>query len=1587
MRIAVVLLAAAAVGPIFVCAAPPAGYAPIATKPCTNDAPQNIMATLPRMNSRGQPISADLGTYGLVNCSSSSGFGCALGVSTSNLPAALLNPDADSVFNYVWGIVLYGALALAMCLASIAFSVLFCVGRYCCCCCNRTNCCCIGLQCGGHEPTPRMCACGAIATESEAQETSPRSPGGAGVAVPGGILIGPGIRRASGGAEGGKVVKHAYPVAETVLVWLLLLVFVAFIIAMIGVGAAQGFLAIPTAAKEVAPTLTTAFMPTVNNVVTRVGALAVALGSQVLGPQLLEFNRTLQTGLDLNNVDSQLGCVVGVIDGLPDIGAVTTFANQMNVSLTAMKGGVNGLIGEVNSVIAGRNNLSTAVNNLNGVVVGLGNSLNSVAGALTGVNSSLTPLSTVQFQLVNVSIPSLRSDLSLLQANVGLPNSTLLTSTSGPANVADVSGTGTLNRLVQGTMAGNANEIGVLGGKLLSINNTVGGVLGPVNFSRTADTLLTINALATTTRTVHIPALAAAMASAEAAVASLPRASSVSPFVNSIDATARSITFAGIIAQISNMQTILNGLPNITSLITLIDSVRLASNLIPCAQSLVGEMRRVNTTLIRIPPSLGDALRILDDANATVAQAMSQIDGIKGTLNSAKAQIDAVNVTSYLIDARSAWATVNSSLASFNMSDVNARVAQLDVSIPVNFTQLRGTLSSFNTTLGSFTLNTSMATTLRTFESDKGAFLTNISTVLSDVQLLARGYCSNAPATSCTANVDCGGVNTCNGIATYRCRANPATACTQDSGCPVNDRCLADIGRAVGLKAGLDVMGASAPDVSGSLSTLTTITGSASSLDTASMRASIATANASIAAVSTASIQAQLVSVNSSLGALNTANIQSTLTTVQSAVLAVDFAQFTPQLNTLNSTVGNIRNNARTMVNNARGVVQALVRLLNVDLRDYTGRLSAGSLNNALATQGMGGIVNVMTGIGSDVLDNLRGNLSAFFSLPTTNLRTLVNADRVSELTGTGTTYANRRGAGFIAFAASAANIGNPLPIGAAGAATVFENSAGARYADGKICVTDDCIAATVTDYMARTVGSISSGAVPLSITPLAIMNLVWLLPAVVVLFGLCSLVSRWVCKRPEWQKCPLGCMTGCIMFQLPMCFALAALLFPMSMFISDFCTGSRNVAYAAAITAAPGACSAISGTPVAGTSGADFACSLSSGVNLPSGARVGLSAQVTLPAYIKALLGDGQCPATDPWAPVVNDAMRTLRPLLYGEARYFIGPTSTVLPADLAIQPLLANTIYNATNVTSNVLVDWTSDFIGSVASCPALNNMFLQTLGVTCCTLYRPFYWIASVFYLIGWAYCCCGLPAGLLGRKRLPTAVWGTLGDKTVSAEPTTAAGRFRASNAGMPSPGVYGGPAAAVVSRKRELPEDVVSRMSPLQHADANGGGGGGDGNPTPSAPPATVNVNRGGAAAGAPVLDGGVDEGVFGGKVNVTAFPPARISNAGAPAATPGIAYPPMMGMNAHGAPYHHLPPPGYGAVPGGAAFPGHGYNPSAFPVPGAPVFPGPGGRASVEMTPMRPGSGMGMAGGGVPNPVASPMSATGSGATQTATFT
>lgn len=56
------------------------------------------------------------------------------------------------------------------------------------------------------------------------------------------------------------------------------------------IGSVAGFSAFPQAAKDVAPALTTAFMPVVNSAIAHTQALVEELGSTILGPYLLQLN-------------------------------------------------------------------------------------------------------------------------------------------------------------------------------------------------------------------------------------------------------------------------------------------------------------------------------------------------------------------------------------------------------------------------------------------------------------------------------------------------------------------------------------------------------------------------------------------------------------------------------------------------------------------------------------------------------------------------------------------------------------------------------------------------------------------------------------------------------------------------------------------------------------------------------------------------------------------------------------------------------------------------------------------------------------------------------------------------------------------------------------------------------------------------------------------------------------------------------------------------------------------------------------------------------------------------------------------------
>lgn len=135
-----------------------------------------VLPTLPRMDRAGKSIPSDMGTYSFLDCS----------IADSSLSCTFNNPfegsgwktsdgAPGSALQYAEGPGLYAAVAIAMALLSILFTIVFVIGRYCCLCCKRTSCVAVTFQCGGYEPTRRMCGCGAATDAKTGQVAYPRA--------------------------------------------------------------------------------------------------------------------------------------------------------------------------------------------------------------------------------------------------------------------------------------------------------------------------------------------------------------------------------------------------------------------------------------------------------------------------------------------------------------------------------------------------------------------------------------------------------------------------------------------------------------------------------------------------------------------------------------------------------------------------------------------------------------------------------------------------------------------------------------------------------------------------------------------------------------------------------------------------------------------------------------------------------------------------------------------------------------------------------------------------------------------------------------------------------------------------------------------------------------------------------------------------------------------------------------------------------------------------------------------------------------------------------------------------------------------
>jgi hypothetical protein len=71
--------------------------------------------------------------------------------------------------------------------------------------------------------------------------------------------------------------------------------------------------------------------------------------------------------------------------------------------------------------------------------------------------------------------------------------------------------------------------------------------------------------------------------------------------------------------------------------------------------------------------------------------------------------------------------------------------------------------------------------------------------------------------------------------------------------------------------------------------------------------------------------------------------------------------------------------------------------------------------------------------------------------------------------------------------------------------------------------------------------------------------------------------------------------------------------------------------------------------------------------------------------------------------------------------------------------------------------LVNFGNNLVGAVG-CNTLNTVVSDVKDAFCCDFASAVYWGFGVWAILAWTMCCLGVPASLLGRKRLTRHVWG-------------------------------------------------------------------------------------------------------------------------------------------------------------------------------------------------------------------------------------
>ena len=705
-------------------------------------------------------------------------------------------------------------------------------------------------------------------------------------------------------------------------------------------------------------------------------------------------------------------------------------------------------------------------------------------------------------------------------------------------------------------------------------------------------------------------------------------------------------------------------------------------------------------------------------------------------------------------DASEFNTTLSDTLNEFNISQYIVQLREVDDSIAsVDFADTVDMLTTLRSDIAAFNIDSSFSDALRLLQdyfdtlrpllrraASPSAGGANNDAV-GDYLLLKLGYCSTTTTQNdCSSDSDCPSAETCTNKGKYRCADDGATACTDDSDCS-GSYCLADADTITNLAAALSGYGAAQIDsgtLTSALDDLNNFDSSVDQIDAA--RVSVAEAKQGAETFNVSDVREMVADFGDAIADLDVSDMIDQVLDAQQEMADLEvedkldpFKNYGKEQRRLNRNMGDVLLDIATVrsffFDPAVGLAVSFANLAPSILQ------SIYSVNGPSFT--VKHIVSEIDRMNNYFADNIiSSNISRTDRASEYN-STLDTLDKMGGYAQAG--YGDMRENGATYYLLRLFNVDTVL-ASRASFAGIWVDSNGNEYPDDITCTMEACEDHTLT-YINDEPLSAWYLEMPwfpevgVDFTLSEIFLMMWIPPLITSFLGLFVFALNFKFYYEKTRKCCTFMFMGCVCCQIPFILLFTAMIFPMTVMLSDVCDSGANIGTGYLVAYGDDFCS-----NAFGGEGTLNACEIV--VDTIRDENITFSVNI-LGMYESVVAG--KCSGEDPFSSIMDT---------FSDA--IVDQPSDALEdwfednEDMELREPVKNVMRTAAVNEGASLASFFTFAGTNLLNCEHFAGFVNEFSGATCGSFMIPFLWLVGSWYLAAWIIVCCAFPAGCLKKR---------------------------------------------------------------------------------------------------------------------------------------------------------------------------------------------------------------------------------------------